>query len=118
MKIELEEVGMVFPTLENWNIEELTGYAPLTTFYLDFSIADKFGVKAVKDTYDRAFEEWKGSYKYLTELVMVLNWKCNRWYEVRGDLCNLYRDLYYELDGWCLNHLKGEQLKYYLKVTD
>lgn len=25
----------------------------------DFSIADVFGVDAIKDTYSRAFEEWK-----------------------------------------------------------
>ena len=28
--------------VETWNIKELTGYEPMTTFYEDFSIADKF----------------------------------------------------------------------------
>ena len=56
-----------------WNIEAMTGYKPMTTFYEEFSIADNFGASAVKDTYKRAFRNWKDDYKYLTELVMVLN---------------------------------------------
>lgn len=44
--------------IENWRIEELTGYKPITTFYTDFSIADKFGVEAIKDTYNRSFASW------------------------------------------------------------
>lgn len=51
------------------------GYQPKTTFWMDFSIADKFGIAAIKDTYDRAFKEWKTNHVYLTELVMVLNHK-------------------------------------------
>lgn len=62
--------------IKDWNIEALTGYKPITTFYTDFSIAEPFGESAIKDTYERAFKIWKSDYKYLTELVMVLNWKC------------------------------------------
>ena len=39
-------------------MEEI-GYKPITTFWDDFSIADRFGISAIKDTYKRAFEEWK-----------------------------------------------------------
>ena len=53
----------------------VNGYETFTTFWQDFSIADRFGVAAIKDTFTRAFNEWKHDYKYLTELVMVLNWK-------------------------------------------
>ena len=45
--------------IKNWNIEEMTGYKPITTFYQDFSIADNFGINAIKDTFKRAFNEWK-----------------------------------------------------------
>ena len=45
-----------------WPIEEETAYKPQTTFWQDFSIADKFGTGAVQDTYNRAFAEWKGNY--------------------------------------------------------
>ena len=104
--------------LENWNIEAVTGYKPLTTFYLDFSIADKFGLTAIQDTYNRAFEEWKSNYKYITELVMVLNWKCWRWYQVKDEYSRLYSNLYYKLDEWCMDNLKGEELDYYIQTTD
>lgn len=33
------------------------------------------------DTYNSAFNEWKDNHIYLTELVMVLNWKCWYWYD-------------------------------------
>lgn len=46
-----------------------------TTFWQDFTIADAFGTEAITDTYRRAFKEWKSNYIYLTELVIVLNWK-------------------------------------------
>lgn len=61
--------------IEDWRIEELTGYQPITTFYTDFSIADKFGINAIKETYQSVFKEWQHDYKYMTELAMVLNWE-------------------------------------------
>ena len=45
------------------------GYELQTTFWNDFSIADRFGLSAVQDTFNRAFKEWKENYKYLTELA-------------------------------------------------
>ena len=51
-------------------------YEVKTTFFDDFSIADKFGTAAIKDTYKRAFNEWKNNYVYITELWMLLNNKC------------------------------------------
>ena len=104
--------------IENWTIEELTGYKPCTTFYTDFSIADAYGVSAIQDTYNRAFKEWKTNYKYITELVMVLNWKISRWYEKNDEYAELYNKLWGELDCWCLDNLKGEALEYYIRTTD
>lgn len=104
--------------LKNWNIEEMTGYKPKTTFYTDFSIADKYGIDAIKDTYNRAFKEWQKDVEYITELVMVLNWKIAEHYESNNELAELYNDLYYELDEWCINNLKGDDLKYYYQTTD
>mgnify|MGYP003463509194 FL=1 len=105
-------------TIENWTIEEMTGYKPITTFYTDFSIADKFGVEAIKDTYKRVFQEWKYDYKYITELAMVLNWKLWRWYGKNDELSMLYDSLWKETDGWCIDNLKGKELEYYYKTTD
>lgn len=105
-------------TLENWTIEEETGYKPITSFYIDFSVADKFGLQAIQDTYNRAFEGWKSDYKYITELAMVLNWKCWRWYEVKDDYSKLYTELFHKLDEWIFNNLREEELEYYIRTTD
>ena len=73
-----------------WNIEAVCGYKPITTFWNDFSVADAFGTSAVVDTFKRAFEEWKGNYKFLTELVMVLNHKIWQWFEKNSTLAAIY----------------------------
>ena len=104
--------------IENWTIEEETGYKVKTTFYTDFSIADKFGLEAIEDTYSTAFEEWKSDYEYVTELCMVLNWKMFRWFEKNDDYFNLYKRLYTQLDEWCMENLKDEELEYYIQTTD
>ena len=101
-----------------WNIESATGYKPLTTFWQDFSIADAFGLQAVKDTSKRAFEEWKEDYKYLTELVMVLNHKIYQWYVKNIKLAKLYNELWSLTDGYAVNNLKGDELDYFYNVID
>lgn len=100
--------------MKDWNIEALTGYKPKTTFYTDFSIADAFGAKGVLDTYKRSFDSWKDDYEYLTELVMVLNWKIFEHYKSgHMALAELYDKLWREADEWCCSNLKGEALSYY-----
>lgn len=72
-------------------------YEPFTTFANDFAIAECFGDSAILDTYKRAVRGWIGNYKYMTELVMVLNHLCWFWYyNKEQDLSQLYSDLYYK----------------------
>ena len=94
------------------------GIPQKTTFDDDFSIADRFGRKAVIDTYKRAFEEWKDNYEYLTELVLVLNWKIWQYYTEDPDLAELYNDLWGKADDYAMSNLKGEELSYFLRITD
>lgn len=101
-----------------WNIEEETGYKPITTFYQDFSIADRFGVHAIKDTYNRVFKEWKNDYKYLTELVMVLNWKIYEHYENNNQYAKLYDELFRKAEQFAIDNLKDEEANYYYEITD
>ena len=96
-----------------------TGYKPKTTFWGDFSIAEYCGgEKAVKDTFNRAFNEWKGNAEYLTELVMILNWKIWYWNESNESLARLYNDLWEQADEWALKNLKGDDKSYFLRTTD
>lgn len=95
------------------------GYELTTTFWDDFSIADRFGIKAVKDTYKRAFNEWKDNYVYLTELVLVTNWKCWEHYE-KGNmtLSRIYNDYSQTASDYAYEHLKGDELSFFFNVTD
>ena len=104
--------------IKTWNIENITGYKPQTTFYEDFSIADKFGIAAVKDTYKRAFREWHKNHIYLTELVLVLNWKIWEHCETNDKLAVLYNTLWKETAQFAVETLTGEELEYYLETID
>ena len=99
-------------------VEQQIGYRPFTTFYKDFSIAEEFGEDAIIETYDRAFEEWKTNYKYITEFVMMLNWKIFEHYEKNDNLAELYDELWKRADLWCCENLKGEELNYFYRTTD
>ena len=106
-------------TFSTWNVESMTGYKPKTTFWQDFSIADNFGADAVKDTFNRAFNEWKTDHVYLTELVLVLNHKIWQHYQHNNEeLARLYNDLWAMADRWACENLKGEELSYFYEVTD
>lgn len=101
---------------------KLFDYECVTTFWQDFSIADKFGIDAIRDTYNRAMAEWKTNYIYLTELVMVLNHKIWQWYDgdegEHTEIARCYNDLWQKAAQYAETHLKGEQLRYYFRITD
>ena len=101
-----------------WNIQAMTGYEPITTFYEDFGIAEFYGVDAIKDTYKRAMKSWKSNYKYLTELVMVLNWKIWEHYETNREFAEVYDKLWRDADEYALDNLKGDELSYFFEITD
>ena len=88
------------------------------TFWSDFTIADLFGIAAVKETYSRVFEEWKNHYRYLTDLVICLNHKIWQWYEKNEPLARVYNELWDQTAAYALDNLTGEELSYYLEATD
>ena len=94
------------------------GYETKTTFWEDFSIADRFGIDAIKDTYKRAFAEWKTNYVYLTELVLVLNWKIWEWYKKDDRVARVYNDLWEQADLYACENLEGEEASYFFSTTD
>lgn len=96
----------------------INGYETITTFWDDFSMADRFGISAIKDTYKRAFAEWKDNYKYLTELVMVLNWKIWQHYEDNVPIARVYNLLWQEADLYAQDNLQGEEAEYFYRITD
>lgn len=52
--------------LEDWTIEEETGYEVKTTFYLDFSISEIFGIEGIRTTYESCFTRWNWNHIYIT----------------------------------------------------
>lgn len=102
-----------------WNITAFNGYVPKTTFWNDFEIAEAFGPYAVKETYDSAMHDWASDYEYLTELVLVLNHRLWMHYD-RGNesLARLYDTLWRSASQYAVENLKGDDLRYYLEVTD
>lgn len=100
------------------SIMQMSGYEPKTTFWSDFTIADKYGVDGIEDTFNRAFKEWKNDYIYLTELVMVLNHKMWQWYERDEDVAQVYYNLWVQADEYACNNLKGEEAQYFYNTLD
>lgn len=91
-----------------------------TTFAQDFAIAEAFGgMRAVLDTYKRAFKEWRTDYRYLTDLVITLNHRLWATYE-HGDMrmAKLYDTLWRKASDYAVKNLHGEELSYYYRLTD
>ncbi len=109
----------MFLKIKDWNIEQSTGYKPITTFYTDFSIAEMFGVEGIKDTYKRGLQDAICmGYKALTEFVMALNWKIWEHHQTNIVFEELYDTLWKKADKYALDNLKGEELAYFYRTTD
>ena len=109
------DMGM---TVTRFDSVGFCGYEQKTTFFEDFSIAEKFGTKGIKETYKAAFDSWKSDYEYLTELVMVLNWKIWQWNGKNDEFAKLYDELWRKADEYACDNLKGEELAYFYRATD
>lgn len=102
-------------TYKQWCMENLN-YETLTTYFMDFSIAERFGEKAIKDTFRTAM--LNKEYKTMTELCLVLNHKIWFTYEKNPQLAEIYDKLWRQCDQWCMENLKGEELEYFYRTTD
>ena len=96
-----------------------TGYQMKTTFWGDFTVAERLdGINGVLDTFKRAFENWNDDKEMATEMALVLNWKI--WQHADNDdkLAKCYNDCWRKIDGYIVDNWKGEMLDYYLATTD
>lgn len=99
-------------------VAQMTGYEMKTTFWGDFRVC-MLDENAIKDTYKRAFQNWKDDKVYATELALVLNW-LSWYYEKVPNICRLYVDLWHKMDAYIMKNWKDdkEKLSYYLRTTD
>lgn len=94
------------------------GYKMISTFFTDFRIAEEGGIEAVKETFNIAFKGWKHNHVYLTELAIVMsNYSCMH-YDTNKELSMTYAELYRKVDEYCMEHLKKDELAFYIKATD
>ena len=87
-------------------------------FMMDFRIADRFGVKAIKDTYKRAFDEWKDNVDYYASLVMTLNHLIWHHYQTNEPIARVYDELWRKAHSYGVKHFKGKDLEYYVNFLD
>ena len=115
-----------YPNLEKYpkvetmlDSESMCGYTQRTTFWDDFTLAEKLGLPAIKDTYKNAFTSWKTDVVFITELVLVLNWKMLYMDERHmTEKSARYYKCWVELSNWCERHLEAGAYEYFLNVTD
>ena len=87
-------------------------------FMNDFMIANHFGEKAIRDTYKRAFNEWKDNVEYFSSLVLTLNHLIWAYYEKDEKLAKVYNELWENADRFGSNHFKGDDATYYFNFLD
>ena len=98
-------------------------YKKLTTFWEDFTIADKFvgiEMEPIQDTYKRGLDYAKTDYKIFTELVLVLNAKIWEWYNKNEVIAKIYNTLWENAEDEFFNTFTGQDdaIRYYYKTTD
>lgn len=87
-------------------------------FMQDFRIADAFGIEAIRDTYKRAFRDWKDNVEYFASLVLTLNHQIWYWYEKNETIAKVYDDLWQTAHEYGSEHFKGDEASYYFQVLD
>lgn len=120
-KMQKDNLNPDFNTVLNipkWGFAEMTGYEPKTTLWQDFSIADRFGLDAIRDTYNRAKDYVGGDPELMAELTLVLNHKIWQWYETKEGIARLYNDLWMEHDGEAYDSLDEEGRSTYFHIVD
>jgi hypothetical protein len=90
-------------------------YAFRSKMWQDFTKAERVGTDEVKNTYKSYFKNWKTNYKYLTELVFILNAKSKEYNSFNIRFAKLYNKLYEDANDYAIQHLKGKDLDYYFE---
>ena len=104
--------------LEKQSFEKMFDFKFESSFWESFSIAEDYGCDGIREHYKVVFDQWKDNLKYLTELVLVLNWKISTWFGVDDTIGLTYDELWRDTDGYALKTLKGDDLHYYLSTLD
>ena len=112
---EVKEYTIPVPVFEeHWYENPITGEKLISSFRVDFKIADAFGAEAIIDTYKRAKSEWHFSVEYMAELVLSLYWAIT----TNIKFASLYYDLWQDCHNFCCSHFTGDDLTKYNKLIE
>ena len=92
----------------------------MTSSHADLTIAERFSLGAIKQTYRAYMRDWKENVVFMTEFCTALNHKI---YEAAPDhkhnpLADLYVELFEKVWNYCENTFTGEELRYFYRMTD
>ncbi len=113
--------------MEDWCKKAYQGGELEYTFVSDFAIADWYGAKDVKETYNRVIKEWGKDYKAMTEIIIALNllsWAHDQLrkqgIEGRDEFIELYSNLYYMAKDFFYDTFKDNEKAqdYFFEMTD
>ena len=100
------------------NFLQSVGKERKTTFFSDLSIAECYGINAVKETYRDVMRSWGDDLEFMCEWVISLNQKIWQHYNENRELAKVYDDLWRKADNYCREHFKGEELEKYYAYID
>lgn len=90
-----------------------------TTFWQDFTRAEKKSIDEVKKKHKELFKgEYKYNYIFLTELALVLSLKHKEHLTSNVRLSKLYNKLFEQTNEYAVQNLKFGELDYYFDNVD
>lgn len=104
--------------LDKQYFERTLGFKFDSTFFEEFSIAEQYGPKGIREHFNLVFREWKDNLKYVMELVQVLNLKVATWFGKDDDLGMTYDELWHIADSYVFENYSKEDLQTYLHTLD
>lgn len=122
----IKDILVYAATCEKWfeaNVED-NGYTRISTFYSDLSIAERYGINAIKITFDNVVEQWKNDYKMFTEFIMSLNLKAWQFStdtsinKANMEYSELYSELFYKAQDIAYEVFSDEGKSYLFRMTD
>lgn len=92
---------------------------PSTLFWADFKVAEAFGEKAIRETFQNCGDLNRRDWKEVAELAVVLNhllWDAHNAHN--EPLARLYDGYWRAVNGICSSWMDEERTSYYFQLTD
>lgn len=92
---------------------------PSTLFWADFKVAEAFGEKAIRETFQNCGDLNRRDWKEVAELAVVLNHLLWDAHNAHNELlASLYDGYWHTVNGICSSWTDKERVSYYFQLTD